>query len=51
MDTSKAVQKLREAAQEKREEIRKKISESQERLGHIPNPAPPKKLSQKSNTS
>lgn len=36
MDTSKKVALLREAAQEKRQEVRLKLSQSQERLGHIP---------------
>lgn len=44
METSAKVQQLREAAQEKRESIRMKKSQSQERLGMIPE-VKPKKVS------
>ena len=50
MDTSKKVIQLREAAQEKREEIRRKREESKERLGGIIPEVKPRKKVNKENS-
>jgi hypothetical protein len=50
MDTSKKVIQLREAAQEKREDIRRKREESKERLGGIIPEVKPRKKVTKENS-